>query len=163
MVRRDRRGVSVVSETKKQILEAATAMENKDLRAVLMFMVAILDEQSVKIDELGAKIDKMRADEKGLREAVLNGHTGHHDQHHLWVTKQIAHDDEHLKHHAWVKLRMASSCATACDWAEKKMVEEAEDKKSWRRVFEGTATSLLPGALVFAAGAIVSRLLGFFG
>jgi hypothetical protein len=124
------------TETRKQILDAATAMENKDLRTVLMFLVTVLDEQGSKIDELGSKIDKMRADEKGLRDAVLNGHSGHHDQHHAWVARQIGYHDEHIDDHKWIKERRTANCESACNWAAEKMVAEKNDKTRIQRIVD---------------------------
>lgn len=46
------------------------------------------------LDEISNKMDAVLADEKGLREAVLNGHSDDHNAHHEWVAKKIAEESD---------------------------------------------------------------------
>ena len=54
-------------EAKAEILAAIGKTEDPNMKVVLLLLLAVFEE-------IGDKIDDMRADEKGLREAVLNGH-----------------------------------------------------------------------------------------
>jgi exopolyphosphatase/pppGpp-phosphohydrolase len=73
-----------------QILAAIGTTSDQNLKTVLLLMLAILEEISGKIEE-------MRSDEKGLREAVLNGHEGVHHDHHEWVARKIAEEADEAR------------------------------------------------------------------
>src|SRR5574343_59347 len=99
-------------------------------------------------DELSAKLDAMLRDETSLREAVLNGHAGDHDEHHRW-----------LSHH------MREDCAEVCAWGRAKMAEERNAATSRRTIRDGWIGNLLwavttvsgmlilSGALFYLSGA----------
>lgn len=117
---------------RNQIVAAIAATNDNSMKVILMLMLGVLEE-------IGSKIDAMRADEKGLREAVLNGHEAVHNA-----------------HHEWVSIRMSSDCAIGCDWAAKKKREEEDavkdDKASKRRIRDGLIEKALWVILVAAAG-----------
>lgn len=50
---------------------------------------AVLNIQMLIVEEIGEKLDAILRDEKGLREAVLNGWEQHHHDHHTWIDKQM--------------------------------------------------------------------------
>jgi len=92
-------------------LKAKIARENdEDRRTTLMLLLGVFEANLAGIEALAKKIDALRGDEQGLREAVLNGHNLRHD-----------------KHHDWIEERMASDCEIGCEWAAKKMREEAKE------------------------------------
>ena len=98
----------VASELKAQI-----AKENdEDRRTMLLLLLGVFEANLEGMNALAKKIDALRNDEQGLREAVLNGHSLRHD-----------------KHHDWIEERMASDCTEGCEWAARKMAEENETKK----------------------------------
>jgi hypothetical protein len=87
------------------ILDALTGEGDPTPKDLLRIMLVV-------VEEIGDKIDAVLANERGLRETVLNGHAAvHHD------------------HHEWIAQRMESRCADACQWALAKMEQEAQDKK----------------------------------
>lgn len=93
---------------KQDIMAAIGRTDDPTMKAVLLLLLGVLEE-------IGGKIDAMRADEVGLREAVLNGHAEDHNKHHEWIAKQIE-----------------SDCADVCDWARNKKAEEEEAAKEAR-------------------------------
>lgn len=102
---------------KNDIIEAISKTDDQNIKVVLMLLLGVLDA-------IGGKIDAMRADEVGLRDAVLNGHAVNHD-----------------KHHEWVELRMIQE------------LEEAKaNMESKRKIRDGLIEKFLWIALVAAAG-----------
>jgi len=93
---------------KDQIVAAIAATEDKNMKVVLLMMLGVLDE-------IGTKIDTVLNDEKGLRDAVLNGHEPVHNTHHEYIARQIIYEDDD---------------AVQRRWASRKMKEEIEDAKS---------------------------------
>lgn len=154
---------SQVSEIKREVMNAIAAADEPS-RKVLMLMLLILEDLGGKLDSMRAEfslqISAMRADEVGLREAVLNGHAGNHDKHHAWVEREMQYSEQHTLDHQWIRQRQASQCAEACSWAATKMNDENKSKQSWRRVFEGTGVNVLTAVAMFVAGAVAMRLLG---
>src|SRR5574343_1325591 len=87
---------------RSEILAQIAKTQDENMRSILLLMLGVLDE-------ISKKIDGVLADEKSLREAVLNGHT-------------LTHDDDH----EWIKGQRQMDCHTICAWARGKMQEEAE-------------------------------------
>ncbi len=129
------RAEQAASNTRADIMAAIATMQDPNQRAVLMLLLKVLDD-------IGAKIDAVLADENKLREMVLNGHSEQHDEHHVWVQRQIIHDEDHLRHHRWVQEHIEHGCDDVCAWARTKMAEEKENSASRRRVFEGWASEI---------------------
>lgn len=121
------------NNTRIEIMSAIAAMQDPSQRAVLMLLLKVLDD-------IGSKIDAVLADEKKLREMVLNGHSEQHDAHHVWTARQIIHDEDHLRHHRWIQDHIEHGCEDVCAWARTKIAEEKENYASRRRVFEGWAS-----------------------
>lgn len=91
-------------------LKSKIAKENdEDRRTVLLLLLGVFEANLAGLAQIGKKIDDLISDEQSLRDTVLNGHAESHD-----------------RHHEWVELRMKSSCAEACGWAERKMHEERQ-------------------------------------
>lgn len=65
-----------------QILTAIGTTNSPELKTVLLLLLAVLED-------IGGKLDMMRNDEKGLREAVLNGHQDVHHAHHEWISGKM--------------------------------------------------------------------------
>lgn len=55
---------------------------------------ALLQIQMLIVEEIGEKLDTIFRDEKGLREAVLNGWEQSHHEHHAWIARQIGEEKE---------------------------------------------------------------------
>lgn len=72
---------------KQQIMTAIAGTDDAHLKTVLILMLGILEE-------IGGKIDAVLADEKTLRDAVLNGHAAVHDDDHEWIKVQRAKEVE---------------------------------------------------------------------
>lgn len=72
---------------KTEIMSVIAKTDDPNLKTMAILMLAVLEE-------IGSEIRAMRADEQGLREAVLNGHTQVHDAHHEWVDRQIQQEKE---------------------------------------------------------------------
>lgn len=124
-------------DAKSEILAAIAKTDDQNMKMVLLLLLGVLEE-------IGGKIDSMRSDEKGLREAVLNGHESVHHEHHEWVARQIKTD-----------------CADICGWAKSKMDAEAEaekDAKADKRIAREAAIRQLVtvaiGAIAGAAGVL---------
>lgn len=104
-------------DVKSEIISAIAKTEDSNMKVVLLMLLGVLDE-------ISGKIDKMRADEEGLRAAVLNGHAGIHDKHHDWVEIKIKQEEEEAK----------------------------ADKESGRRIRDEIISKVLWVALALAAG-----------
>lgn len=116
----------VAAELKSQIND-----ENDPARRnMLMLLLGVLEANIAGIDRLSKKIDDLSSDEKALRTAVLNGHESVHHAHHEWTGVQIARAKETEAIRTWALRRMESTCESACDWAEKKRLQEIEDEKA---------------------------------
>jgi hypothetical protein len=113
------------NETKNRIMQSIADCKDDSLRAVLLLLLAVLEE-------IGGKIDIVMRDEKTLREIVLNGHTATHDSDHEWISNFRAQRNDEV-----------------CAWAHARMVAEEKISESKRRVTE----SILEKALVAAIAA----------
>ena len=116
----------VAAELKSQIND-----ENDPARRnMLMLLLGVLEANIAGIDRLSKKIDDLSSDEKALRSAVLNGHENVHHAHHEWIAVQIDRTKETETIRTWALRRMASTCESGCEWAEKKRLEEIEAEKA---------------------------------
>lgn len=116
----------VAAELKSQINDE----NDPGRRNMLMLLLGVLEANIAGIDRLSKKIDDLSSDEKALRTAVLNGHENVHHAHHEWIGAQIDRSKETEAIRAWALRRMASSCESGCEWAEKKRLEEIEAEKA---------------------------------
>lgn len=66
-----------------ETLVAISNIDDKTVKSILLAMLGM-------IEEIGTRINQMRADERGLREVVLNGYEPVHHEHHEWVAAKIA-------------------------------------------------------------------------
>lgn len=142
------RAEQAASNTRADIMAAIATMQDPNQRAVLMLLLKVLDD-------IGGKIDAVLADEKALREMVLNGYSDQHDAHHNWIARQLVHDEDHLRHHRWMQEHIEHNCDDVCTWARAKIAEEKENSASRRRVFEGFASE--------AGRHVITILLTIFG
>jgi hypothetical protein len=72
---------------KSEILLAIAKTDDANLKMLLLLMLGVLEE-------IGGKIDSIWADEKSLRDTVLNGHAPMHHDHHEWIMKKIKEEQE---------------------------------------------------------------------
>lgn len=68
-------------DLKTEIVKAIAQTNDAGLKAVMLLLLNV-------VTDIGDKIDALM-DEKGLRDAVLNGHEHVHDAHHEWVARKI--------------------------------------------------------------------------
>ncbi len=87
-------------QVRSDYLAAVAKINDESMRAAFLLLLGVMDE-------ISKKLDNVMADEKGLREAVLNGHSETHD------------DD-----HEWIKNQRKLDCHEICMWARTKMREE---------------------------------------
>ncbi len=120
----------MANEVKVEILAAIGKTDDMNMKTVLLLLLAVLDD-------IGSKIDALRSDEQGLREAVLNGHSAVHDAHHEWLSRRIA----------------AGNCESTCAWVEKRIAEEKNDLASTRKIRDGLIERGLWAILVLLAAA----------
>lgn len=112
-------------------LKSKIAKENdEERRTILMLLLGVFEANLAGLAALGNKIDELISDEKLLRATVLNGHAEHHDRDHEWVAIQINRAKETEGIRTWALRRMASTCESGCEWAEKKRLEEIEAGKT---------------------------------
>lgn len=126
---------SMEAKLKADILAAIGRTTNEDMKVVLLLTFGVLE---VVI----ARLDAMAADEKGLKEAVLNGHAQHHDRDHTWVGEQIKYKELASEEHRWVRAKIAS---------EKEAEKEAKIDK--REARNAAIRQLVTIAMSVAAGA----------
>ena len=145
-------------DARSEIIKAIAATADQNLKTVLLLLLGVLEE-------LGGKIDAMRADEAGLKEAVLNGHASNHDKHHEWTSVQIERAKETEAIRTWAIRRMGSTCESGCEWAETKRLEEIEhnknavedakaDKRTARDAIIRTVAASLTSALITGLGVL---------
>lgn len=131
--------LSVEAKLKADILAAIGRTGNEDMKTVLLLTFGVLE---VVI----ARLDAMAADEKGLREAVLNGHAEHHDRDHNYIGDLYRHRDQAAEERMWVRAKMV---------AEAEAEKEAKiDKREARNVVIRQLVTLLMAAAVGAAGVL---------
>lgn len=68
-------------DLKTEIVKAIARTNDDGQKAVMLLLLKVMAEIGEKIDAL--------MNEKGLRDAVLNGHEHVHDAHHEWVARKI--------------------------------------------------------------------------
>ncbi len=119
-------------DTKSKIQQALAEENDPKFRAIIMLMLAT-------IEDIGRKIDDFRNDEKSLRDAVLNGHAHVHDSDHEWIEGWRNRDAEVRDAFAWV--------------AEKKRTELA-NRWSFRKIAESVI-----GQIVIAIGGVLVGLI----
>jgi hypothetical protein len=118
---------------RSEILAQIAKTQDENMRSILLLMLGVLDE-------ISKKIDGVLADEKSLREAVLNGHS-------------LTHDDDH----EWIKGQRQLDCHKVCSWALVKMQEEedAQEAKTNRirkmidKALEHAVTVILTGVALY--------------
>lgn len=119
------------SPTRDKIIDAIGNTKDDDLRAVLMIMLAILEE-------ISQKIDSVLEDEESIRNTVLNGEAKDHPSDHQFIRD----------------LRKARP-GGYCDYANRMMREEEERKKGARNMMN----SLAERGLMLALG-VIGTLVG---
>lgn len=70
------------SDIKDDIVAAIAKTNDDNMKVVLLLLLSV-------VSDIGDKIEAMRRDEKGLRDAVLNGHEPVHHAHHEWISRKI--------------------------------------------------------------------------
>jgi len=128
----NRRKTDMTESAKPAIIKAIADCKDDNMRAVLLLMLAVLEE-------IGAKIDMVMSDEKTIREMVLNGHSAVHDDDHVWIAQ-------------YRESRPGGKCA----YVLRKEREEAEAAGSRRKISEEVISKILIavfsilGTLMFA-------------
>lgn len=107
---------------KAEIMGVIAKTDDPNMKVMLILMLALLEE-------VVSKIEALRSDGQGLREAVLKGHSDVHDSHHEWITKRILDETEEAK----------------------------DDKDSNRKIRDGIVEWLIRLALVAVAGAALLK------
>lgn len=123
------------AKLKADILAAIGRTQNEDMKTVLLLTFGVLE---VVI----ARLDAMRADEVGLREAVLNGHAEHHSRDHTWIDEQIKCRDLAAEERRWVRAKMAAEADA-----------EKEAKIDKREARNAAIRQIVTVAMAVAAGA----------
>lgn len=95
---------------KAEIISVIAKTDDPNMKAVLILMLAVLEEIS---DE----IRLMRNDEQGLREAVLNGHTNVHDAHHEWIEEKIRQEKDDAKDDKQSRRKIRDALIERALWA----------------------------------------------
>ncbi len=144
----------VESKLKANLMAEIAKTNDPAMRSILALLVGVFEV-------LIGKLDDMAADEKGLREAVLNGHAENHDRDHNWIAEQIHYRKQAAEERAWVRERMVADCNKACDWAKGKMVVEQEadkeskaDKRAARDAAIRQVVTIIVGGLIGLIGAM---------
>lgn len=146
----------VASELKAQLANE----DDKDRRTMLLLLLGVFEANMAGMDALARKIDALRNDEQGLREAVLNGHEAVHHAHHEWTAEQMGKTKETDAIRSWAIRRMASTCETGCEWAETKRLEELEAAKTAKADAAADKRTARNAAINQGVTIIVSILLG---
>jgi len=126
---------------KDQIVAAIAATEDKNIKVVLLMMLGVLDE-------IGTKIDTVLNDEKGLRDAVLNGHEPVHNAHHEYIARRIIYEDDDAAQRRWVS---------------RKMKEEMDDAKSDKDAKRSVKYNIIERVLWAVLTIIIGSLYVFHG
>lgn len=129
----------VSAELKAQIAKE----DDTHRRNMLMLLLGVLEANIAGMDRLSKKIDDLRGDEQALRTAVLNGHEATHHAHHDWIAE-----------------RMAGNCREACDWAEKKRLEEIDEAKQAKETTKADKRAVRDAAIRQVITIFVSITLG---
>lgn len=131
------------SPTRDKIIETIGSTKDDTIRAVLMIMLAVLEE-------ISGKIDDFKSDELSLRESVLNGHASAHDAHHHWIAQRIE-----------------NRCEDSCSWVKAKIKEEeisrADSRKLVGSVKEKIINMVLGGLVVVLGLGVIALLSGKLG
>lgn len=118
------------------ILDLISAAGEPSPRDMLRVMLVL-------VEEIGDKIDAVLANERGLRETVLNGHA-----------------DVHHEHHEWVRGRIESGCEIACRWAMDKMAEEEREKEAAEELVRAGKKKAVETFVGWAVVALLSSVVG---
>lgn len=121
---------------KSSIMAALEETEDKAMRTILLLMLGVFEHVGGELTGLNAKLDAILADERALKDKVLNGHADHHDADHEFIQAERANRARRER---------------VCQWAETQMLaeeQEATDRKTdWRafrsRLAEGLAVLIL--------------------
>lgn len=84
-------------DVKSEILSQIDKTDDKTTRTVLLLMLGVLEQSVACVEQIGEKIDALRADEESLKRAVLNGHEASHHSHHDWIAEKIQQETEAAK------------------------------------------------------------------
>jgi hypothetical protein len=87
------------SKVRVEILEQLSEVEDAGVRVMLTLMLRLQDETNIYFSTLQShliqihgEIAKLQRTDDQIREAVLNGHTTVHEEHHRWIDTQIEQD-----------------------------------------------------------------------
>lgn len=133
------------SPTRDKIIEAIAATKDDNLRAVLMIMLAVLEE-------IGAKVDSVLADEATLKAIVLNGTSGVHEDDHKWIEGLRKREPDVLRAMSYAEERHKHG--GYCDFASRKLAEEKDDAQSRRKLRDGLTERIAWGILVIIAAGL---------
>lgn len=120
--------MSVSATIKDQIVNAIAKSDDPQLKTVLMLMLHMQEE-------IVTKMDAVLADEKKLKELVLNGSAAEHDQDHTWVRERRAQAETLVDDHAWVRAQRDDA---------------AENKRSQRKIRDGLILNIVWGVIAGA-------------
>lgn len=121
---------------KEQIKEEIAATSDQNMKVVLLMLMGVLDE-------ISSKIDTVLNDERGLREAVLNGHEPVHHSHHEYISRRIKHEPAEIAQAKWVA---------------KKMQEEEDDAKAEKSAKRGLKYGMIERILWAALATVMAAL-----
>ncbi len=131
----------------EQIIDAIAKAADPNIKTILLLMHQQTILLGEGLTEMSEKLDAVWKDETSLRETVLNGHASNHDEDHEWISEQ-----------------RAKNRPEACEWARKKMEEEAADATEARKlkwsVKENLISAVLGAAALWLLPKIIAGLVG---
>lgn len=122
--------------TKDRIVAAIAECSDNNLRAVLLLMLAVLEE-------IGEKIDIAMSDEKSLRELVLNGHSEVHSDDHDWLFRMRPIIGRWSDTISWAESFRGMRKDGVCEYAREQIEARTKNTESRRKIGEDLIVHLL--------------------
>ena len=122
------------SSIEAKIVTALADMEDHNMKTVLLLLLGVFKE-------ITGSINSLRADDQGLREAVLNGHS-----------------ENHAAHHDWIAERIINRCHEVCEWGKGKMVAEQEEDAANRESKRKIRDAVLEKIALVVLSAVLTAL-----
>jgi hypothetical protein len=139
---------AATSDLNSEILAAIGQVQDADSRVMLSLLARVHAD-------ISSRLDRILADERRIKDIVLNGHTEVHSEDHVWLAKYRP-----LLEAAVEFDRHRAQLGGYCDFAHRQIEAEKAEKASKRNIRDTWVADMLKLATVFALGVLTNHFFG---
>lgn len=136
------------TDLNSEILAAIGQVQDADSRVMLTLLARVHADISMRLD-------RILADEKRIKDIVLNGHTERHSDDHVWLAKYRPLLESVVEFY-----RRRAQLGGYCDYAHKQIESEKAAAASKRGIRDSWIADMLKLGTVFVLGVLTNHFLG---